>query len=94
MTRNQRRRIEIACPIYDPDIKKWLGQYLEILLSDTEKARLLTPMGTYVKKAPGKTPPFNSQEYFFRHRPLFYAMQNKKAKGILSKLRGKIFKKQ
>lgn len=64
MTRNQTRRVEIACPVQSPEIKAWLSHYLQILLSDNVKARCLMPSGNYEKiKADGKEP-LSSQEYF------------------------------
>ena len=43
MTRNLNRRIEVACPIYDEDIKSELKEMLSIQLSDNTKARILDP---------------------------------------------------
>ena len=50
MTRNTEKRVEIACPIYDKDIKKRLIRNLNIMLSDNVKAREMTSDGTYRKK--------------------------------------------
>ncbi len=41
MTRNLDHRIEVACPIYDDELKKQLRTQLEIQLSDNVKARIL-----------------------------------------------------
>src|SRR5690606_10007315 len=41
MPRNLNRRIEVACPIYDKDIKKELKELLMIQLKDNTKARIL-----------------------------------------------------
>jgi polyphosphate kinase len=43
MTRNLNRRIEVACPIYDEDIKSELKEMLHIQLRDNTKARILDP---------------------------------------------------
>ena len=64
MTRNQNRRVEIACPVEDPDLKQWLSHYLEVLLSDNVKARRLLPSGEYVDATQVDRPPLSSQEYF------------------------------
>ena len=45
MTRNTERRVEIACPIQDADIRKRIRDYLNICLADTAKARQLMPNG-------------------------------------------------
>lgn len=41
MPRNLNRRIEIACPIYDPEIREELKEMLNIQLKDNLKARIL-----------------------------------------------------
>ncbi|MDP4185217.1 MAG: polyphosphate kinase 1, partial [Bacteroidota bacterium] len=41
MPRNLNRRIEVACPIYDSEIKRELKAQLEIQLKDNQKARIL-----------------------------------------------------
>lgn len=41
MPRNLNRRIEVACPIYDPEIRSELKEMLNIQLKDNSKARML-----------------------------------------------------
>jgi polyphosphate kinase len=41
MPRNLNRRIEVACPVYDPQIKSVLKEMLNIQLMDNTKARIL-----------------------------------------------------
>lgn len=41
MVRNLDRRIEVTCPVYDPEIRRELKQQLKIQLSDNTKARIL-----------------------------------------------------
>ncbi|HZL10707.1 MAG TPA: polyphosphate kinase 1 [Prolixibacteraceae bacterium] len=41
MSRNLDRRIEVACPIYSPEIRSELKELLRIQLSDNTKARIL-----------------------------------------------------
>ncbi len=43
MPRNLNRRIEVACPIYDEEIKAELKEMLKIQLKDNSKARILEP---------------------------------------------------
>lgn len=50
MTRNTEKRVEVACPILDKDIKKQINHYLKVMLSDNLKARVLQKDGIYVKK--------------------------------------------
>ncbi len=47
MVRNLDRRIEVSCPIKDPEIKKEIDDYLNIQFSDNVKARRLLPDGSY-----------------------------------------------
>lgn len=62
MTRNLCRRVEIACPVTDPAIRRALGYILRTQLSDTAKASLLQPDGTYLRK--NGQPPVDSQAVF------------------------------
>ena len=47
MTRNTERRVEVACPVLDPDIRRQLRHYVELLCSDNVKARAMGPDGQY-----------------------------------------------
>ena len=49
MTRNLDKRIEIAWPVNDPDLKGKVINYFETMLKDTAKLRELKPDGTYTK---------------------------------------------
>lgn len=65
MTRNLTRRVEIACPVYDPDIKEVLRQILSCQLRDTTKASMMLPDGSLRRKQSPE--PFDSQSYFMEH---------------------------
>lgn len=69
MTRNQTRRVEIACPVESPELKDWLSHYLEILLADTVKARRLLPSGEYIPVQPVDAPALSSQQYLMENPP-------------------------
>ncbi|MDD3360453.1 MAG: polyphosphate kinase 1 [Hespellia sp.] len=66
MTRNTEKRVEVACPIYDPQIKSRLNHDIKIMLSDNVKRRVLESDGTYhkVKKSEGKE--IDSQKEFMK----------------------------
>lgn len=64
MTRNTLRRVEVAAPIYDEDIKKRLRNMFQIMLNDNVKARVMDNKAEYHKKVTDAEP-LNSQEYFF-----------------------------
>jgi len=52
MTRNQTRRVEIACPVSSPEIKQTISDYLNRILSDNLKARRLHSDGNYLRVQP------------------------------------------
>ena len=61
MTRNTVRRVEVATPIYDPDIKDRVRKMFELQMSDNVKARKLKSDGTY-KYVSHSKPAINAQE--------------------------------
>lgn len=66
MTRNLNRRIEIACPVYDSDIKHQIQQILDTQLKDNMKASFLQNDGSYFRKSNAAQAPINSQEEFMK----------------------------
>lgn len=73
MTRNLRRRVEIACPIRNPLLREQILWSLRVQLEDNVKASILQPDGSYRHKTAGEGPMQNSQETFMRtslHRPV------------------------
>jgi len=65
MTRNTTRRVEVAVPIEDVDLRARIQEMFITMLSDNVKAREQQPDGTYVRLTPEENAPLNSQEYFF-----------------------------
>ena len=96
MTRNTEKRVEVACPIFDPKIRKKLMHDLNIMLADNVKARKMLSDGTYRKKVQGERT-VNAQETFMKEalnarRPA--AVVHKKEKeSLLGKIFG-IFRKK
>jgi polyphosphate kinase len=41
MTRNMERRVEVSCPIFDPDLKQEIRDIFDIQWNDNVKARIL-----------------------------------------------------
>ena len=64
MTRNLSRRVEIALPIFDPEVKRQLRRSVDLQLADNLKARRIdaTQRNPYVER--GDDPPLRSQEAF------------------------------
>ncbi len=70
MTRNLNRRVEIACPIQDEELRAELRWILDAQLRDSAKASLVLPDGSYCRKHSAE--PFDSQDYFLQtsmHKP-------------------------
>ena len=63
MIRNTLRRVEVAAPIEDPDIRMQIQEMFVTMLSDNRKARTMNNKGNY-KIEPSDNAPLNSQEVF------------------------------
>jgi len=50
MTRNTVRRLEVATPIYDSDIKQKLCNIFDLVMKDTEKGKLQNNKGYYINR--------------------------------------------
>ena len=73
MTRNMEKRVEIAWPIKNEELKEKVSEYLDISLSDTAKLRMLkndleyTPLEFFAAEGPDGIPEsFDSQEYLIK----------------------------
>jgi len=65
MTRNTQRRVEVACPILDPDIKERIRWMLNVMLSDDTNLWELGSNGKYtLRETVDLYTPVNSQEIF------------------------------
>ena len=62
MTRNTAKRVEIACPIEDPEIKSRILEDLDIMFKDDIKGRKINDHGDYEKIIQEEH--INSQEFF------------------------------
>jgi len=63
MTRNTTRRVEVAAPVDDPDLRHRLEEMFFAQLRDTAKRRVQRPDGTY-HLVKDEAAPFNAQEWF------------------------------
>ena len=61
MTRNTERRVEIATPVLDSEIRERIHAYIDLCLKDTVKARMMSSTGRYTK-IPSEGEKINSQE--------------------------------
>ena len=64
MTRNTTRRVEVAAPVRDEEIKKRVLDLFETQMSDNVKARVMQSDGSYVR-AKCDTVPVDSQKRLF-----------------------------
>lgn len=97
MTRNTEKRVEVACPIFDPKIRKKLMHDLNVMLADNVKARRMLSDGTYRKKPQGERA-VNAQEIFMKEalnarRPAA-AVHKKEKESLLGKIFGIFRRKQ
>jgi polyphosphate kinase len=70
MVRNLDRRIEVTCPVYDPEIKRELIQMLNIQLKDNVKARLINEVqdNKYVQNNHKRVRAQDAFYYYLKHR--------------------------
>ncbi len=67
MPRNLNRRIEIACPIYDNEIKEELKEMLKIQLKDNSKARILDANLQNKYSSGDESRKFRAQEDYYKY---------------------------
>lgn len=65
MTRNTEKRVEVACPVYDPEVRERLNHMIYVMLEDNVKARALDSSGNYQKKEQTGQP-VDAQEVFMQ----------------------------
>jgi len=94
MTRNTQRRVEVACPIYDAQIRESIHKLIDAVLSDTAKARILFPDGSYAKKEKFAAP-LDSQQYLMLQAQKNAADVSEEVKSLSGSLKflKKLFKK-
>lgn len=66
MTRNTLRRVEVASPVMDADIRARILSMFDTMLRDNMQAREMDAQGQYHRLTPGESEPLSSQEYFFK----------------------------
>lgn len=65
MTRNTLRRVEVAAPILDGDLRRRVNAMFQTMLRDNQQARELRPTGEYVRLR-AQEDALNAQEYFYQ----------------------------
>lgn len=97
MTRNTEKRVEVACPVYDENIRRKLMSDLKIMLSDNVKARRMLNDGSYEKKKDSDRP-VNAQETFMKQalnarRIPGHTPENIRKRGFWKRLKGFVTRK-
>ncbi|PQP90836.1 polyphosphate kinase 1 [Paenibacillus sp. AR247] len=65
MTRSTTRRVETACPVYDPRLKQRILHHLDVMLQDNDKARQMSSNGQYKRlSSPYEANLMDSQKHF------------------------------
>lgn len=83
MTRNLDRRVEVACPVYDTDIKEEINKVIETTLQDNIKIRIINNEGEYYKPSKNKES-FISQDLFIQQALELEPYKSRKRKSIIS----------
>lgn len=65
MTRNTLRRVEVATPIFDDEIRERIDSMFEIMMKDDEKGKILNKKGLYEDRHINECK-LNSQELFYK----------------------------
>ena len=91
MTRNTEKRVEVACQVYDEDLRARLNHMLQVMLEDNVKARVLDAAGTYLKKGQGE--PFVDAQEVFMQEAVQAAAVKKPAKRSIREVLFGIFRR-
>ena len=66
MTRNTEKRVEIAAPVKDPEVKRELFDYLKLQFADNVKARIMNENGDYILKKQDADKLIDSQDIMLK----------------------------
>lgn len=89
MTRNTERRVEVAAPIKNKEIRDRITDYFHTMLRDNVKARIQQPDGTYIRRETTGEP-LDAQMYFYRKAYADAEAAQRKQKEKSGTLRAKI----
>lgn len=93
MTRNTRRRVEVAAPIYDPRLKQRILKMIEIMKKDNIQAKVLLSNGQYISKKK-REENINSQIYFLNESRRLAQREKKEKEDLLGHVKSLIFGKK
>ena len=101
MTRNLRKRVEVACPILDPEIKKRILDFMDTMFKDDVKRRELLPSKRYAHVENREN--FIAQDYLMEEaarferkegegKPAAIRSERKETGGFFARLMKKLFR--
>lgn len=89
MTRNLRKRVEVAVPLLDPEIKKRVVDFMDILFKDDVKRRELLPSKRYAHVENKEN--FIAQNYFMEEADRYAEGEMAKAPAVVEREKGESF---
>ena len=89
MTRNLRKRVEVAVPLLDPEIKKRVVDFMDILFKDDVKRRELLPSKRYAHVENKEN--FIAQNYFMEEADRYAEGEMAKAPAVVEREKGEGF---
>ena len=90
MTRNTRRRVEVAVPIYDPRLKQRILKMIKIMKQDNIQAQVLLSSGEYTMKKK-REDNVNSQIYFLNEAKRLIKKEKTPKQTFLHQVKGIFF---
>lgn len=81
MTRNLRKRVEVACPILDPEIKKRILEFMDMMFKDDVKRRELLPSKRYAHVENKEN--FIAQDYFMDEATRFVKKEGEEKVAVI-----------
>ena len=90
MTRNTRRRVEVAVPIYDPRLKQRILKMIKIMKQDNIQAQVLLSSGEYTTKKK-REDNVNSQIYFLNEAKRLIKKEKTPKQTFLHQVKGIFF---
>ena len=89
MTRNQDRRVEVGGPVCSPELKKFLQEYLELLLADNTRAWRQDAEGIYTRLRPDGAVPIDVQAWYLTH-PIEFEKSAQPKASLRNRLRDRV----
>ena len=86
MTRNQDRRVEVGAPVTSPELRRFLSDYMDLLLRDNTKAWRQDSQGVYTRLTPGEAEPVTAQSWYLDH-PIEFSASTAPRETLKSRIR-------